>query len=374
MYRDYAPKGVKFYYVYKTLAHPEKDGYVQPFTLKERLMHVKEAQRTLGSGITWICDSMSNDLKHALGDRPNSEFIIGPDGKVVRGRTWSRPSEVRRDLEELVGPIENPTQVADLNLKTQPPPKVAASGVVPRVQLPGRMRAIKIVPGESQQPYYMKLRAEVEGQVLQGDEGKIYLGFHVDPIYHVHWNNLVAPVKYEITTPDGITISPAKGEGPKVKEAADIDPREFLLDIKTNGDTTGPLQLTVEYFACNDEKGWCKPVTQTYAILLESDRDAGSPRRGGFGGRSGSFARRSGGGFGPGGEASGSGRRADITRIRTEGLFVRFDKNKDDKLAKGEVPPFLWKRFSRADSDGDGSITKQEFEKLRQNGKSQIGR
>ena len=52
MYRDYAPKGVKFYYIYKTLAHPENDGYIQPFTLKERLMHVKVAQQTLGSDIT----------------------------------------------------------------------------------------------------------------------------------------------------------------------------------------------------------------------------------------------------------------------------------------------------------------------------------
>jgi len=33
---DYAPKGVKFYYMYKALAHPELDGYVNPFTLKIR--------------------------------------------------------------------------------------------------------------------------------------------------------------------------------------------------------------------------------------------------------------------------------------------------------------------------------------------------
>ena len=183
MYRDYAPKGVKFYYIYKTLAHPENDGYIQPFTLKERLMHVKEAQRMLGSDITWICDSMSNDLKHALGDRPNSEFIIDPEGKVARSRTWSSPSAVRQDLEQLVGSIENPTRVSDLNLRTQSPPKVAASGVVSRPQLPDRMRAIMIEPKQSAQPYYMKLRAEVEDQVLREGEGKLYLGFHVDPIY-----------------------------------------------------------------------------------------------------------------------------------------------------------------------------------------------
>ena len=42
-----------------------------------------------------------------------------------------------------------------------------------------------------------------------------------------------------------------------------------------------PIELTVRYFACNDDEGWCKPVTQHYVIHWLPDRDAGSPRRGG---------------------------------------------------------------------------------------------
>ena len=58
-------------------------------------MHVAEAKRTLGSRIPWICDTMENDLKHALGDRPNSEFVVDPDGKIVVSRSWSSPSDLR---------------------------------------------------------------------------------------------------------------------------------------------------------------------------------------------------------------------------------------------------------------------------------------
>ena len=238
-------------------------------------MHVKEAQRTLGSEITWISDTMSNDLKHALGDSPNSEFVVDPAGKIVRMRAWSRPDELRRDLEQLVGPVENPTRVSDLNLKIEAPPKVAASGVVPRVRVPGRMMPVKIEPQSSSQPFYMKLRAEVDQRLLRDGEGVLYLGFHPDPLYHVHWNNLVDPVRFEITAPDGITVSPATGEGPKVKEASDIDPREFLVDIKRSGDSQEPLQVAVRYFACNDEEGWCVAVSQEYAITLERDPDGG---------------------------------------------------------------------------------------------------
>lgn len=172
MYEDYAPKGVEFYYLYKSLAHPKIDGYVQPFTLQERLMHVKEAQRTLGSKITWLCDTMGNDAKHALGDASNSEFVIGPDGRIVRMRTWSNPQQLREDLEELVGPVPNPTRVSDLDLKTVGVPQVAPRDVVPRLDVPGGMQPVRIEPKMGETPFYAKLRAEVSREVFRRGKGR----------------------------------------------------------------------------------------------------------------------------------------------------------------------------------------------------------
>ncbi len=287
--RDYASRGVKFFYIYKSLAHPESNGYVQPLTLQERLLHVKEAERTLGSKFTWLADNMENELKHKLGNAPNSEFLLDPEGKVVRHRGWSSPSELRKDLEQLVGAVEKPTQVADLKLKTAPPPKAAASGVVPRVQVSGSMRAFKVTAEKSKEPHYIKLRAEVDQNFMSRGLGKLYLGFHLDPLYHVHWNNLVDPLSYELELPENVTVTPARGSGPKVKTPSDIDPREFLLDIdelKQISNTV--IKVKVKYFACNDDEGWCKPVNQTFLVTLEADRDAGSVRqRGGRGGRGG---------------------------------------------------------------------------------------
>ena len=68
VYRDYSAKGVKFYYLYKALAHPGLNGYIRPHTLEERLMHIEEAKRTLGSEIPWLADSMENELRHAIGN------------------------------------------------------------------------------------------------------------------------------------------------------------------------------------------------------------------------------------------------------------------------------------------------------------------
>ena len=36
-----------------------------------------------------------------------------------------------------------------------------------------------------------------------------------------------------------------------------------------------PVRLTVRYFACHDEEGWCRAVTQSYTIDWTPDRDGG---------------------------------------------------------------------------------------------------
>ena len=228
--RDYTPKGVQFYYLYKQLAHPELSNYVDPFTLDERLMHVKQAEVQLGSRIPWITDAMTNELKHALGDMPNAEFIVDTEGRVVERRAWSDPAALRRDLEQLIGPVKTPTQVSDLDLVTQPPIPTVAKGIVPRVELPGRMSTLRIEPklNDADLPFYAKLRADVSQEFLRTGRGKLYLGFHLDPLYRVHWNNEAPPLEYKVTVPAGVRITPATGVFPDVEEPADADPREFL--------------------------------------------------------------------------------------------------------------------------------------------------
>ena len=96
----------------------------------------------------------------------------------------------------------------------------------------------------------------------------------------MHWNNLAAPLTFEVKTSAGTKISPSTGEAPKIEVESDADPREFLLDIAA-GSGADSFEVTVKYFACNDQEGWCKPVTQQYTVHLEVDRDGGNARRGG---------------------------------------------------------------------------------------------
>ena len=98
----------------------------------------------------------------------------------------------------------------------------------------------------------------------------------------------------------------------------------------------------------------------------QGDRPAGPPAmRGGSGPGRPPFGRgpmgrgpMSGGPMGPG-PSGAAGRQGPPS---PSFLLERFDKNKDGKLTKSELPEFLWDRLSKADANSDGEITKDEIE------------
>ena len=335
IHRDYGPKGVRFFFVYKTLAHPELVGdYVQPFTLEERLLHARAAEKQLGATIPWLVDDMENRLKHALGDRPNSEFVIDPEGIIVRKRAWSHPAQLREDLEQLVGPVEQVTRAEDIQLKLQLPLKAApAERALPRINR-SQMQAIVIRPQIDPKgpPFFAKLRAEADRALLSGGKGKLYLGFHLDPFHHAHWNNLTAPLSIKLTPPAGLKIDRLAVEAAKVEAASDADPREFLLNVEAwpKGE---PLRLTVSYFACVGEES-CHAVLQEYEVLLRNDRDGGGARGDGAGLWDGkSFARR----------------------------MMASDKDGDGLLNKEEVSGLVLPHFAHFDVSQDGRLSPREL-------------
>lgn len=350
--RDYTAKGVVFYYVYKPLSHPEYNNYVSPVTLEERLMHVAEAKRVLGTSVIWLADTMDNVFHDAMDKTSNGELLIDPDGIIVVHRRWSDPRELREDLTRLVGPVENPTRIADLDLPTQPPRPTVAKGIVPRLEKPGGTwwpMEIEAVLESSDFPFYVKIRAEGDSAILANGNGKMYLGFHLDPLYRVHWNNEAGPVTFQLKPPAGVTVTPASGVGPQVEEPADADPREFLIEV-TAENLDQPLDLDVFYTACDDALTFCVPVNQSYRITLARDE---SHRRAIQTAADGPIMNRRGGGRGG---APGMGRRPDFSSLDTDG---------DGQISREEAPPRLQRLFSRLDANEDDFISESELSSMR---------
>ncbi len=308
VYLDYSPKDVQFFYVYKSLAHPEINSFVQPVTKEERLMHIAEFGRRTNSQVPWLCDNMENELAAAMGGAPNGEYILDPAGKLIRKRFWSNPNTLRADLEELVGAVENPTQVADIDVEFAVEPRKIASGVLEPLALPAGLAAVKTEPVlEDETPFYVKLRAEASRPILNRGQGrgKLYLGVYLDPIYKVHWNNEAGRVHVKIEANDGILLSETLLDSPEVDVPADVDPRQFLLDV-TVRHVREPLEITVSYIACDDAETFCMPVTQKYRVMLTADRNAGS--------------------------------RPGVFMPEMFANVMDFDANKDGKITKDELP------------------------------------
>ena len=262
--------------MYKSLAHPEINNFVAPHTLAERLRHIEEFGKITGSRIPWICDSMDNMVANAFGGAPNGEFVIDPDGLVVRQRFWSNPVTLRQDLIELVGSVEQPTSPEEALSAFRLPRREIASGVVPRLDLPAGLRPLITLPTDSEFPTYAKLRVEAASELL-GDagQGPLYLGLYLDPIYRVHWNNRAGQIRIQVRAPQSMVLSETVLIGPDVIEDADIDPRQFLVQLDRNGKPE-PLQVTVNYTVCDDEETFCHSIEQTYKVEFRTDRELGS--------------------------------------------------------------------------------------------------
>jgi hypothetical protein len=268
-------------------------------------MHVAEAKRRLGTSVTWLADTMDNAYHDVMRRTPNSEIILDSDGILVARRGWSDPEALRYDMEQLVGAVSKRTHISDLNLPTQPPIPTVAKGVVPRVPLPAGAMPMEIEPqlNDSGIPFYAKLRAEASPELFSTGKGQMYIGFHLDPLYRVHWNNEVDPVEFRITAPDGVSVTPAHGVAVDPEEPADADPREFLIDVDAR-DPSQVMDLRVQYFACDDALTFCIPVRQDYKVHFAQDQHHGWSIRmdpdgsrapgGGMGGAM---------GMGPGGQA-----------------------------------------------------------------------
>jgi hypothetical protein len=308
---------------------------VQPFTLSERLEHARQAERQLGASIPWIVDAMDNRLKRALGDRPNSEFIVNPEGIIIRKRAWSNPAQVRKDLEELVGPVDHITREEDVQLKLQLPPRMAASEhIMPRLSRP-KMQPILMEPQiESKGPvFYAKLRAEADAGLLKDGKGMLYLGFYLDPFHKAHWNNLTEPLSFRIETVEGVKIEKWEAAAAKVSAVSDAAPREFMLKVDA-WPVDKPLRLKVIYFACVGEES-CYSVRQEYVLHRERDIDGGGAR----------------------GEGAGYWEPEEFA-----GRMLASDKDKDGKLKKSEATGIILPQFDKLDRNKDGFLDLAELE------------
>ncbi|MEZ6087334.1 MAG: TlpA disulfide reductase family protein [Pirellulaceae bacterium] len=333
--RDYGPKGVKFYFIFMSLAHPELVGnYVQAFTNEERIAQARQAVKQFGTTIPWLVDNIDNRLRHALGDRPNSQFLIDPSGKIVRKRAWSNPQFVRRDLEHFVGPSDQITPEESIRLTLAPAlPMRAPRGFVDRIERLNKS-AIVAVPDlkSADQPFFAKLRAEADAELLAEGRGELYLGFHLDPFHGAYWNNLAKPLSVKLSAAEDVRLDRLEWIAEKVEAITDSDPREFVVNVAAWPEDQ-PIRVDVLYYACQGGET-CHAVRQSYQLRRQRDGNGGGARS----------------------EGAGYWSVSEFTSRILAG-----DENGDGRITRAEAVGLLLPHFEKLDRDGDQHLDRSEL-------------
>ncbi|MEP3481702.1 MAG: hypothetical protein ABJZ55_20835 [Fuerstiella sp.] len=293
---DYSPKGVRFFYVYQSLRHPELGGYVQAQNMSERFLQVAEAEKLMGTKVPWLADSLDDVFRVAMKTNSNSVFLISPEGEIVYGADRMNGDGLRQALLKHVGEAETTTAVADLNLPRMERYRNENSATDLQVERPEGLKILAITPAKPDETYYVKLRVEAEPELLETGSGRLFLGFYPDPIHDAHWNNLTPPMKYVLELPDGITADQPEASAAKGPGDSDTEPRQFWVNIKSDSKPS-EIKLKLHYFGCTPDL--CKAMTHEYTIAFtEEDRNS---RTFGFNRGSKNQQRGRGGAAGPGG-------------------------------------------------------------------------
>ena len=94
------------------------------------------------------------------------------------------------------------------------------------------MTILAIKPTEPDPTYYAKLRAYTDGNLMGTGKGRLFLGFYPDPVHDAKWNNLVDPMRYVLSLPDGVSATPAEAVAKKGPGDEEKFPRQSCVDIE----------------------------------------------------------------------------------------------------------------------------------------------
>ncbi len=340
--RDFKQLDVQFFFLYGALAHPENNGYLRPFLLQERMRQVQLAKSLLLTRTPWLYDGMDNQAESALADDGKSNvFIFSSEGGERYRGTLDDGKSLRSALNNLAGAA--PTQTDPGKIHS---PKIAAKNagkpeLLDRIHFNPKTEpfsALRITPSDSPSPFYVKLRAEGDNKLLETGNGRLYLGFNLDPLYGMQWDNTADRLEYVIWAPSGIA-APSTDQAAEIKgHPYDSEPREFVLNTRQL-DLSKPLRLGVRYTVYSPRLDKSVTVSQNYTIQLARDPFGGTAYRRQI----------------PHHDPP----RANPARMPPQ--LRHLDVNNDNKLSRAELSGNLWSKFPDIDTNKDGYLSADEY-------------
>jgi predicted outer membrane repeat protein len=364
----YEEQKPNFFYIYRTLAHPENHRFVTPYTLNERAQHAALAAERYQTDYPWYCDDITNETAQWLEALGNNLFIFNEEGTELFAGSYEELSTFTEMLHQLIPPPVLP-EADDQPVTKLTPRKTEEKKqtIIIEPYEPIKTKAIRrpnfdpknapyfplqIKPINSKHPFYAKLRIEADQALLKTGSGFLYAGFHIDPIYNVAWENIKEPLSYSIKPPAGCALAPSKNQAQKILEhPTDADPREFILEVR-NWSPEEPIQLSVNYPLFSIQSKWKREITQHYIVYLKRDDNAGRVI-----GREISLE-----------EINKGKTHAIPTQKRNETLFEKycriFDIDRDGRIILDEAPRRIANVWNTVDLNNNGILDPEELKQF----------
>ena len=272
--RDYKPRGVQFVWVYRRLIHPGFEGYLSPTSLDERLQHVEEMRKRFPTAGRWVSDTLEGDLEKACEGRRWVVQVLDPEGGVIHRDAVYSDLTLRAVLSQVVGPVAEPTPAESIARIRPPAPRFIGT------KRPPLKRPDALVPLRTQSGHGpdspVKLVAQAEPSLLEDGQGKLYLGFHLDRLQGMSWNNQAGPLRWMIEPTAGIEVEPEQGVAWLEEAPEDDAPREFLVSVRRReGRDEESLSVKAWYGICQKAGGLCRLEERHFVIELRRDPDEG---------------------------------------------------------------------------------------------------
>src|SRR5947209_20320661 len=97
MAKEYAPKGVKFIFVYVREAHPG-ENYAPHRTMEQKLAHARAFQDKYNIERPILVDDLAGSGHRLYGELPNMTYLVGRGGRILFRSDWTDPPTIEMML------------------------------------------------------------------------------------------------------------------------------------------------------------------------------------------------------------------------------------------------------------------------------------
>jgi hypothetical protein len=233
-----------------------------------RQEYTRLASAELQLDIPWIIDNMDNNLQKTYGGMPNMEFVIDTDGTLLASWDWAKPEELKKLLEERLGPSEiSDEKWAELANQPRMAVSFADNDEVPATEVPRQaLSPLKIKDLSGEETPVLLEAGTLPPKVTPTGLSRMYLTVTPDEKGRAFFDNSVA-IEISLENAQGIELQKDRLLAGKRRSGQDIYPHTVgVMWARNEGAENLEFTATVKATMGQGEDETSQEWTRTFHV------------------------------------------------------------------------------------------------------------